>query len=118
MAQGLVIMPNEVAGSLLSELLPDVAVSASYQPGNWNFIIRFGDATGSDDNALVLNRASILATPDLISEAQSHWRASSIRFLAPGRRITFYKRYRVQVFDLEPIYMQKIEIGRRRTIIV
>ncbi len=111
-------MPNEVAGSLLSELLPDVAVSASYQPGNWNFIIRFGDATGSDDNALVLNRASILATPDLISEAQSHWRASSIRFLAPGRRITFYKRYRVQVFDLEPIYMQKIEIGRRRTIIV
>lgn len=118
MAQGLVIMPNEVTGSLLSELLPGVTVSASYQPGNWRFIIRFGEAKGSDDNSLVLNRAVVLDTPDLLGEAQSHWRASSLRFLAPGKRITFYKRYRVQVFDLEPIHMQRIEIGRRRTIVV
>lgn len=118
MAQGLVIMPNEVASGLLSELLPDVTVSTTYQPGNWRFIIRFGEAKGSDDSSFVLNRAAVLDTPDLLSESQAHWRASSLRFLAPGRRITFYKRYRVHVFDLEPIYMQRIEIGRRRTIAI
>lgn len=118
MALGLVIMPNEASRSILSELLPAAIVSSNYQPGSWRFIIRFGDASGSDDNSLVLNRASVLAIPNLLSEVQAHWRASSLRFLDPERRITFYKRYRVQVFDLVPIYMQRIEIGRRRTFVV
>lgn len=118
MALGLVIMPNEASRGILADLLPAAVVSPTYQPGSWRFIIRFGDASGSDDNSVVLNRAATLATPNLLSEAQGHWRASSIRFVTPERRITFYKRYRVQVFDLVPIYMQRIEIGRRRTYVV
>lgn len=108
-------MPNEASRDMLSELLPGAIVSPDFQPGFWRFIIRFGEASGSDGNSLVLNRASVLATSDLLSYAQAHWRASSLRFLAPGAHITFYKRYRVQVFDLVPIYIQKNEIGRSRT---
>lgn len=108
-------MPNEASRNLLSELLPTSVISANYRPGTWKYIIRFGDASGSDDNSLVLNRARVLDSPDLLSEAQAHWRASSLRFIDPNRRVSFYKRYRVQIFDLVPIYMQRIEIGRRRT---
>lgn len=96
------------------ELLPSAVVSQNYQPGAWRFIIRFGDATGSDANAFVLNRAAVLDTPNLLARAQEHWRASSVRFRTDGQSLSFYKRYRVQVFDLTPIYMQKAEIGKRR----
>lgn len=111
-------MPSETSRNLLSELLPTTVVSANYRPGNWKYIIRFGDASGSDDNSLVLNRARVLASSSLLSEVQSHWRTSLLRYVDPDTRVTFYKRYRVQVFDLVPIYMQRIEIGRRRTHVV
>ncbi len=111
-------MPSETNRAILAELLPDVVVSPTYQTGAWRFIIRFGDATGSDDNALVLNRASALATPDLTAKAQEHWRASSLRYHKPENRVTFYKRYRVQVFDCTAIYMQRVEIGSRRVRVI
>lgn len=115
LAIGLIIMPNEANCSILAELISEALVSPTYQPGNWRFIIRFGDASGSDDNSFVLNRSAVLATSDLLSKAQEHWQASSLRFLASGKRLTFYRRYRVQVFDLVPIYMRRSEIGRRRS---
>ncbi len=115
MALGLIIMPNETNRNLLAELIPEALVSPTYQSGNWRFIIRFGDASGSDDNCFILNRAAVLSATDLLNAAQEHWQTSSVRFLAPGKRLTFYRRYRVQVFDLFPIYMRRSEIGRRRS---
>lgn len=117
MARGLIIMPVDRSRELLAELLPDVVVSPAYEAGPWRFIIRFGgasDGESNDTSAFVLNRGSVLSAPDLLTKAQQHWQASAVRHVLGGRRVTFYRRYRVHVFDTIPIIMRRAEIGRRR----
>lgn len=115
MPRNLMIVPDSGTAENLAELLPELLVSTNYQPGPWRSIIRWGASDGRDDAEVVLNRASVLSSPELISAIRERWAASRVpRYTGESAQvIRFYKRYRVYLFDTEPILLQRREIGRR-----
>ena len=115
MARGLLIVQTQSSVETMAELLPDIVVSTTQQSGPWRFIIRLADAVGDDEADVVLNRAKVVAQNRTGTDAKEHWSAGRIRHLAEGRAVRFYRRYRVHVFDMEPVHMQRAEIGLRRS---
>ncbi len=109
------IVPDQSSADHLSALLPELAVSTTYQSGPWRSIVRWGVGEGRDDAEVVLNRASVLSDPEFSATVRQRWAASRIpRYTGDGSQVVrFYKRYRVYLFDTEPILLQRREIGRR-----
>ncbi|MGI6343587.1 MAG: putative amidoligase domain-containing protein [Bacillota bacterium] len=114
MARGLLIVPSERYAAQMADLLPELSVRTAWEAGPWSFILRFGDTSGKDDAEVVLNRLSALTAEDNEARWRQCWQASRVRQVSPGRRVRFYRRYRVHLFDLRPVYMQRLEIGNRR----
>ncbi len=114
MARGLLIVQTERMVELLTAMLPDLVISTSQPAGYWRFVIRLANVGDDDAAELVLNRTSALISSSSLTNARQHWSASRVRHLSEGKTVRFYRRYRVHLFDMEPIHMQRAEIGRRR----
>lgn len=114
MARGLLIVSTQRIADQLSALLPDLVISTGQEPGPWRFIIRLSEVGGLDDAELVVNRAEAVVENRAAALTRQRWVASRVRHLVDGASIRFYRRYRVHIFDMEPVYMQRVEIGRRK----
>lgn len=115
MARGLLIVETQRSAEIMAALLPDIVVSTTHQSGPWRFIIRLSEAPGDDEADVVLNRARAVALNKTAAETRERWSAGRVRYLAEGKALRLYRRYRVHIFDMVPIYMQRAEIGRRRS---
>jgi len=99
---------------------PSIVFSRSYVPGNWDCVIRWGNATPTEARCVELNNASALKRLYSRSLAANLLAVNRIPFQTASSSAQTVQRtpvvYRIHIADMSPISVSAVLRGKFRTI--
>jgi len=93
---------------LLPSLIPEIEVQKSLLSSTPHLVLRWGVEEGSDDHAVVLNRAKAIRN---VAKASEFYEAVGLSYTPSP--VNLYRRYRYYLFELLPVRVLRKEIGQR-----